>query len=116
MTEKKRLFANTIATAVAQFGALALAFLLAPLLIREFGAPAYGVYVLATSVAAFLLLLDFGIGPALEKLLAEKLATERAREAGELLATARAAYVGVGLLVCVANLALAAVATRVFHL
>jgi hypothetical protein len=34
--EKKRLFANTLASAAAQFGALAIAFLLAPLLIRTF--------------------------------------------------------------------------------
>jgi O-antigen/teichoic acid export membrane protein len=80
MTErhgKQRLVANTLATALAQFGALAIAFLLAPLLIRAFGPAAYGAYMLVTSVSAFLLLLDFGLGPALEKLLAERLATQR---------------------------------------
>jgi len=114
--EKKRLFANTLATALSQFGALAIAFLLAPLLIRTFGAPAYGAYVLATSVASFLLLLDLGFGPAVEKLLAERVATGRAAEAGTLVSTIMAAYTVVGVLVCLANLGLAAVASHVFHL
>ena len=34
--DKQRLLANTIATAVAQFGTLGIAFLLAPVLILEF--------------------------------------------------------------------------------
>jgi O-antigen/teichoic acid export membrane protein len=114
--EKKRLVGNTLATACAQFGALAIAFLLAPLLIRAFGEGAYGAYVLSTSVAAFLLLLDFGLGPAVEKLLAERLATGRTAEAGTLVSTVMTAYAGVGVLVGVANLSLGAAAGRVFQL
>jgi O-antigen/teichoic acid export membrane protein len=114
--EKQRLFANTIATTVAQFGALGLAFVLAPLLIRSFGEAGYGAYVLATAVAAFLLLLDFGLGPAVEKLLAEHLATGRSAEAGTMLSTVLVAYAGIGVLVAGVNLALAATAGHVFHL
>jgi len=114
--EKKRLLANTLASTAAQFGALAIAFLLAPLLIRTFGEQAYGAYVLATSVAAFLLLLDLGFGPAVEKLLAERLATGRTAEAGALVSTVTAAYAAVGCAVCLANLALATTAAHVFHL
>jgi O-antigen/teichoic acid export membrane protein len=113
--EKQRLFANTLATACAQFGALAIAFVLAPLLIHAFGEPAYGAYVLSTSIAAFLLLLDLGLGPAVEKLLAERLATGRTAEAGTLVSTVMLAYAGVGVLGCAANLGLGAVAGRVFH-
>ena len=112
----QRLLANTLASAVAQFGTLAIAFLLAPVLIRAFGEPAYGAYILATSVASFLLLLDFGFGPAVEKLLAERLATGRTAEASSLVSTVAVAYVAVGAMVCLANLALAAIASRVFHL
>jgi len=114
--EKQRLFANTIATALAQFGTLAIAFLLAPVLIRAFGEEAYGAYVLSTSVAAFLLLADFGLGPAVEKLLAERLATGRTSDAGALVSTVTAAYAAVGVFVSLANLALAWAAGRVFHL
>jgi O-antigen/teichoic acid export membrane protein len=114
--EKKRLLANTLASAAAQFGTLAIAFLLAPLLIRTFGEEPYGAYVLATSVASFLLLLDLGFGPAVEKLLAERLATGRTSEAGALVSTVASGYAVVGVTVCVANLALATAASRVFHL
>jgi len=114
--EKKRLFANTLASAAAQFGTLAIAFLLAPILIHAFGEVAYGTYILATSIASFLLLLDCGLGPAVEKLLAERLAVGRTTEAGGLVSAVMLAYAGVGMLACLANLALAAAATLVFHL
>jgi O-antigen/teichoic acid export membrane protein len=114
--EKKRLFANTLASAAAQFGTLAIAFLLAPVLIRAFGVPAYGAYILATSVASFLLLLDCGLGPAVEKLLAERLAVGRTSDAGALVSTVMLAYVAVGALACVANLALAGSARHLFRL
>jgi len=114
--DKQRLLANTIATAVAQFGTLAIAFLLAPVLIRSFGEAGYGAYILATSVASFLLLLDGGLGPTVEKLLAERLAVGRTAEAGGLVSTVMLAYVVVGVLACLVNLALAAAASRVFHL
>jgi len=114
--EKQRLFANTLASAMAQFGTLAIALVLAPVLIRAFGGPAYGAYVLASSVAAFLLLLDFGLGPAVEKLLAERLAVGRTAEAGMLVSTVMVTYMAVGALACVANLALAASAKHLFQL
>ena len=114
--EKRRLVANTLATTLAQLSALAIAFALAPLLIHTFGERAYGAYVLVASVAAFTLLLDFGLGPAVEKLLSEYLAGGRMRDAGALLASVTAAYAGVGVLVLLVDLALAAGAAHVFHL
>ena len=114
-SDKHRLVANTLATALAQFGTLAIGFLLAPVLIRAFGEAGYGAYILATSVASFLLLLDCGLGPSVEKLLAERLAVGRLAEAGGLVSTVTLAYVVVGVLACLVDLALAAAATRVFH-
>ena len=60
--ENRRLLADTLAGAAAQFGALAIAFLLAPLLIRTLGEQPYGAYVLATSVVSLLLLLQLLLG------------------------------------------------------
>jgi len=114
--EKRRLVANTLASTLAQLSALAIGFALAPILIRAFGVHAYGAYMLVASVAAFTLLLDFGLGPAVEKLLSEYLAAGRPADAGALLASVTAAYAGVGVLVLLVDLALAAAATRVFHL
>ena len=114
--ERRRLVANTLASTAAQLSALAIAFVLAPVLIRAFGERGYGAYMLATSVAAFTLLLDFGLGPAVEKLLSEYLAGGRNGDAGALLASVTVAYAGVGLLVLLVDLALAAGAAHVFHL
>ncbi len=114
--EKRRLVANTLASTVAQLSALAIGFALAPFLIRAFGVHAYGAYTLVASVAAFTLLLDFGLGPAVEKLLSEYLAGGRTADAGALLASVTVAYAGVGVLVLLVDLALAAAATHVFHL
>jgi len=114
--ERRRLVANTLASTLAQLSALAIAFVLAPVLIRAFGVHAYGAYTLVASVAAFTLLLDFGLGPAVEKLLSEYLAGGRPAEAGALLASVTVAYTGVGGLVLLVDLALAAGASHVFHL
>ena len=114
--EKRRLVANTLATTAAQLSALAIAFVLAPVLIRAFGERAYGAYMLVASVAAFTLLFDFGLGPAVEKLLSEYLASGRKPDAAALFASVTAVYAGVGVLVLGVDLALAAGAQHVFHL
>jgi len=80
--DTRRHFTGMLAGSAARFGPLAIAILLAPLLIRTFGEQRYGAYVLATSVASVLLLLDLGLGPAAEKLLAERLAAGSTAEAG----------------------------------
>jgi len=97
--DTRRHFTGMLAGSAARFGPLALAILLAPLLIRTFGEQRYGAYVLATSVASVLLLLDLGLGPAAEKLLAERLAAGSTAEAGVLVSTVAAAYAALGTVV-----------------
>ena len=97
--DTRRHFTGMLAGSAARFGPLAIAILLAPLLIRTFGEERYGAYVLATSVASVLLLLDLGLGPAAEKLLAERLAAGRTAEAGVLVSTVAAAYAALGTVV-----------------
>ena len=63
--------ANTMATAAGQVTAMAVAFLLAPLLIRAFGPLPFGAYTLVASIASFMLLFDLGLGQTTEKQLAE---------------------------------------------
>jgi len=111
-----RLVANTLANAVAQLFALAIAFVLAPLLIRAFGHRGYGDYVLVVSVSTFTLLLDFGLGPSIEKLLAGHVAAGRRVEAGALLASIGWLYAGIGMVVGAVDLALVWLAPRIFHL
>ena len=97
--DTRRHFTGMLAGSAARFGPLAIAILLAPLLIRTFGEQRYGAYVLATSVASVLLLLDLGLGPAAEKLLAERLAAGSTAEAGVLVSTVAAAYAALGTVV-----------------
>ena len=114
--DKRRLIGNTVATGVAQFASLALAFVLAPLLIREFGVREYGLYVLVLSIGTFATLLDFGMGAALEKLLAEHLASRRTHEAGQLFSTVLLAYTGIGVLAMLLYAVLAWRAGHLFHI
>jgi len=97
--DTRRHFTGMLAGSAARFGPLAIAILLAPLLIRTFGEQRYGAYVLATSVASVLLLLDLGLGTAAEKLLAERLAAGSTAEAGVLVSTVAAAYAALGTVV-----------------
>ena len=113
--ERRQLVANTLATTVAQLSALGIAFVLAPWLIRSFGAPAYGAYMLTAAVASFMLLFDLGLGSAVEKLLAEYLAADRLPDAGALLASVGLAFAAVGIVVMGVDLALSAGAAHVFH-
>lgn len=112
----KRLAKNTLAIALAQTSAMAVAFVLAPLLIGAFGPSAYGAYTLVASVAAFTLLLDLGLGPTVEKQIAEYTAVGRTDDASALLASVGRAYVGIGIAVALVEVALAALAPRVFRL
>jgi O-antigen/teichoic acid export membrane protein len=69
---KRRILRNTSANAVAQAVTTISTFIFLPLLIRAFTLPAYGVMVLATSVATFATLLDLGIGATLVRVVAER--------------------------------------------
>lgn len=110
----QRVVRNTTTTALAQLATMAASFVLAPWLIASFGPAAYGAYMLVAAVAAFTSLLDLGLGPALEKLLAEDRAAGRFDEAGALVASVSRTYGWLGVAVAAIDAALAWAAPRVF--
>ncbi len=96
MSEKRRLVVNTLASGVSQFAAMLASLIFMPLLIGAFGLEEYGLFMLATSVSAYAILLDLGIGSALTKYVAEHEATG---DRGALVGSATSAlllYTGVG--------------------
>ncbi|MGB4593269.1 MAG: oligosaccharide flippase family protein [Coriobacteriia bacterium] len=99
MSEKRRLISNTLANGMAQFTAMASSLLFMPLLIRSFGLSEYGLYLLASSIAAYASLVDFGVGTSLVKNVAERSARGDAKGLGKYISTALVFYIGAGLLV-----------------
>lgn len=85
-----------------------------PLLIHEFGMATYGTYVLVTSIAGWVALLDFGVGPSLVKMMAEHLARDEHERIGNLALTSLVFYLVVGIVVAGLLTGLAFVSASVF--
>ena len=96
MSEKRRIVLNTLANGISQLTAMIMAFVFMPLLIRAFGLTDYGLYLLAGSVASYAALLDFGVGTALAKMVAENAAADNHEGIAVLASTALAFYTVIG--------------------
>lgn len=115
-----RVARNTAANVVGLGLSMGVTLLLTPFLIRTLGEQAYGLWVLALSFSVllgFLSLLDLGLQSSVVKFVAEHNAAGRERELGEVLRTALAVYLVVGL-VAAAGVAVVARAgvERVFRI
>jgi O-antigen/teichoic acid export membrane protein len=98
MSEKRRIVVNTLANGTAQFTQLLSALVFMPLLIKGFGVNDYGLFLLASSIAAYATLLDLGVGASVVKLTAESLAQGDREGEGRVVSTALAFYTVVGLI------------------
>lgn len=116
MTEKHRLIANTLANGAAQFASMATALVFMPLLIRTFGLTEYGLYLLASTIGSYAAILDFGVGAALVKHVAESAARREDRDTERFASTALAFYVVVGLAVAAILAAFALLSADIFKL
>jgi O-antigen/teichoic acid export membrane protein len=99
MTEKRRLISNTLANGLAQFTAMASSLIFMPMLIRAFGVHDFGLFLLASSIAAYASLVDFGVGTALIKHVAERSASEDKEGLGKHISTSLAFYIVAGLFI-----------------
>lgn len=100
--EKRRLVVNTVVNGSSQFAAMLASLVFMPLLVRAFGIGNYGLYMLASSVAAYAALLDLGVGSALTKMVAENTATDDRDAMHGAVASALFFYCVVGLVVALA--------------
>ncbi|MEI6727172.1 MAG: oligosaccharide flippase family protein, partial [Actinomycetes bacterium] len=116
MSGTARLLSNTFFNGVAQFAQVGVAFVFMPLLVAHYGLTQYGLYLLAFSFSGYIGLLDFGVGTALTKLIAEKRAKSGIASIGDLVTVGLAYYCVVGVVACGALLLLARFSGEIFHL
>lgn len=116
MSSTARLLSNTLSNGVAQFAQVGVAFVFMPLLVAHYGLAQYGMYLLAFSFTGYLGLLDFGVGTALTKLVAEKRANGGVAAVGDLISIGLVYYCVVGVAACGILLLLARVSGAIFRL
>jgi O-antigen/teichoic acid export membrane protein len=97
MSEKRRIVVNTLANGVAQSAAMLSALVLMPFLIRGLGTANYGLYLLATSISSYAVLLDLGVGASVIKMTADSSAHGDRERTGRVVSTAFAFYLLVGI-------------------
>src|SRR5512135_1866743 len=95
---RRRTIISTLSNYVGMAYTLGIWFFLTPFMLRQLGVTDYGLYALVGSVAAYGLLLDFGIASAVTKYIAEFHARDEIEQAQRLVATALVLYSGLGLI------------------
>lgn len=114
MSEKRLIITNTLANGIAQFASMISGLILMPWLIRSFGTADYGLYMLAGAVAGYASLMDFGVGSAVVKKVAERAALKDSEGVRQLASTALAFYMLVGLVVAAINVLVAVNTQTIF--
>jgi O-antigen/teichoic acid export membrane protein len=92
-----RLVANVVGSSLGQFSTAIVGLVLTPLLIRQLGNEAFGLWVLAGSLLGFVGLLDLGVASAVVKYVAEFEARDDHQAAREAVSTAFAIHLLLGL-------------------
>ncbi len=106
MSEKRRIVTNTLANGASQVTAMLSAPHLHAAAHRNFGQAEYGLFLLASSIAAYASLVDFGVGTSLLKNIAEHTASGNKEKLAKHISTSLAFYIGAGLLVAIALVAI----------
>lgn len=115
MSEKRRIVVNTLANGVAQFAALIASFVFMPFLIRGFGITGFGLYLLASSIVAYGILLDLGVGASVVKMTADAAARGHREDLSSVISSALVFYLLIGIAVAAIMTTLALNAASVFH-
>lgn len=114
--EKRRFAANTLLNGLAQSGSMLASLVFMPLLVASFGITHYGLFMLASSVAAYAALADFGVGTALTKMVAERNATGDRDGMPRVVAGALLFYLVIGAAVAAVMAAVALLAGSIFDI
>src|SRR5258705_2505516 len=112
----RRVLLNVLSNYAGKVYTLLVWFFLTPFVVHQLGPSDYGLWVLIGSVAAYGVLLEFGIANAITKYVAEFLVRDDLEQAGRLIATAVWLYIGLGLGVIVLSAGLAPWLTGLFAL
>jgi O-antigen/teichoic acid export membrane protein len=95
---RKLIITNTLWSAVAQVGVMAINLLVLPLFIKNLGAELYGIWVLSGVVLGYLNVFDFGFTQGLQKYVAEARIKKDDRELSEVVVTGTGLLLAIGLL------------------
>src|SRR5688572_30266480 len=98
---------GALSNSVGKFLPIVAWFFLTPVMLREFGADGYSLWVLLGSMSAYAYLLDLGIGGAVVKYVAEHSATGRTKETRAFCATAVRVYIFLAALLLAASVGFA---------
>ncbi len=111
----QRVLSNTASNLAGKFLFLVSGFFLTPFILHRLGATQFGLWALAGSVVGYGSLLDFGIGPAIIKYIAELRVGKDWREVRILLATALRLYSLMAIVAMFLSIIVAPFFPRLFH-
>lgn len=113
---QKRVAIGTISNYIGQAATFAAWFILTPLILRNVGVVAYGLWALIGSVVAYGSLLDFGIWGAIIKYVAEFRAQGKTENTNALISTALTLYIALAAIVILVSCGLAPFFPTVFNI
>lgn len=108
-----RILRNTLSNSVGRLITLAVTFLLTPYILESLGETAFGIWILANVLTSYGSLLDFGIGSAIIKFVADARAKDDSPGAHELLGTATRLYAGLSVVALAVGFVIATQSDRV---
>src|SRR5262245_19735364 len=111
----QRVLRNTISNYIVTLVTLGTGFFLTPFILHQLGASSFGLWMLVGSVVMYGSLLDFGIGGAVIKYVAEYHARGEIKQAHSLVATALCLYSILGLIAIIISAALAPFSPELFN-
>lgn len=112
---RRRVIVGTTTSLAAKAVTMGTWFLLTPFLLRQLGATHYGLWVLVGSFVAYGALLNFGVGSALTKYVAEYRSRGELEHGRAVVATSLWLYLGLGLAAVLLSLAVAPVYPTIFR-
>lgn len=112
----QKIIRNTLFNFLGRFWALLVAFLLTPYIVSKLGVQAYGVWALVLAVTSYLGLLDFGIGTAFVKYVAEYEARRDYVALNTIVSTGFAFYLAMSAVIVAFTLAFGSVILRLFRI
>lgn len=114
-TIRRRVILGTGTTLAAKAVTLGTWFLLTPFLLRQLSATHYGIWVLVSSFVAYGSLLNFGMGNALTKYVAEYRSRGEPEQARAVIATSLWLYLGLGLIAILLSVVIAPLYPMIFR-
>ena len=116
VSTKRKIVRNTIANTLLKISKYAINFFLFPFIIYYVGVEDYGIYLLVGAFVGYFGLLDFGVGGALVKYVAEFNAKEDDIKVNEMVNSTFAFYLGIGIIIALSIFIIGTFYVNVFNI